>query len=58
MRLWGSRATGSVDREWLQQKVVQGCFPLHPLATYCLPRLNAVLALGIGHWALDIGHGE
>jgi hypothetical protein len=44
MRLWGSRATGSVDREWLQQKVVQGCFPLHPLATYCLPRLNAVLA--------------
>ncbi|HEY9608978.1 hypothetical protein [Allocoleopsis sp.] len=44
MRLWGSRATGKINREWVQEKVVQGCFPLHPLATYCLPRLNAVLA--------------
>lgn len=44
MRLWGSRATGKTDREWLRETVVQGCFPLHPLATYCLPRLNAVLA--------------
>jgi hypothetical protein len=44
MRLWGSRATGKTDREWVQKTIVQGCFPLHPLATYCLSRLNAVLA--------------
>jgi hypothetical protein len=44
MRLWGNRATGNYDRQWLRLKVVQGCFPLHPLVTYCLPRLNAVLA--------------
>src|SRR4028118_2275076 len=44
MRLWGSRITGKTDREWVQKTIVQGCFPLHPLATYCLSRLNAVLA--------------
>jgi len=44
MNIWGSRATGRKDREWLSEKVVRGCFPLHPLTTYCLPRLNAVLA--------------
>ncbi len=43
-KLWGARATGRRDREWLDQTVVRGCFPLHPLATYCLPRLNAALA--------------
>lgn len=44
MRLWGSRATGRADREWLRETVVQGCFPLHPLSTYCLSGLNRVLA--------------
>lgn len=44
MRLWGNRATGKTDREWVQESIVKGCFPLHPLTTYCLPRLNAVLA--------------
>ncbi len=44
MKLWGGRATGRKDREWLVQTVVRGCFPLHPLTTYCLPRLNAALA--------------
>lgn len=42
--LWSGRATGRKDREWLDETVVRGCFPLHPLTTYCLPRLNAVLA--------------
>lgn len=42
--LWSGRATGRKDREWLNETIVRGCFPLHPLTTYCLPRLNAVLA--------------
>lgn len=44
MQLWGKRATGRHDREWLQKIVVEGCFPLHPLAAYCLPLLNRQLA--------------
>jgi len=44
MNLWSARATGRKDREWLNETVVRGCFPLHPLTTYCLPRLNAALA--------------
>jgi hypothetical protein len=43
-KLWSGRATGRRDREWLNETVVRGCFPLHPLTTYCLPRLNAALA--------------
>lgn len=43
-KLWGNRATGRRDSNWLRKTIVRGCFPLHPLATYCLPRLNAVLA--------------
>ncbi len=42
MRLW-MNATRK-DRAWLAKTIVHGCFPLHPLTTYCLPRLNAVLA--------------
>ncbi|MGB0383773.1 MAG: hypothetical protein ACPGWR_03035 [Ardenticatenaceae bacterium] len=41
MRLWGARTR---DQEWLRDTVVRGCFPLHPLATYCLGPLNRVLA--------------
>jgi len=44
MKLWNGRAIGRKDREWLNETVIRGCFPLHPLTTYCLPRLNAVLA--------------
>lgn len=44
IRLWTKSASGSRSQQWLQEVVVQGCFPLHPLTTYCLPRLNAVLA--------------
>lgn len=44
MHLWGNRATGSYNREWLQKTIVEGCFPLHPLTTYCLPLLNRQLA--------------
>jgi hypothetical protein len=44
MHLWGNRATGSYSREWLQKTIVEGCFPLHPLTTYCLPLLNRQLA--------------
>ncbi len=44
MQLWGDRATGSHSREWLQKTIVEGCFPLHPLTTYCLPLLNRQLA--------------
>lgn len=44
MRLWGNRSTGRHDREWLRENIVYGCFPLHPLATYCLPLLNRALA--------------
>jgi hypothetical protein len=44
MKLWSGRVTTGRDREWLKESVVRGCFPLHPLTTYCLPRLNAVLA--------------
>ncbi len=43
-KLWSGRATGRSDRDWLNETVVKGCFPLHPLTTYCLPRLNATLA--------------
>jgi hypothetical protein len=43
-KLWSGRATGRRDREWLNEIVVRECFPLHPLTTYCLPRLNAALA--------------
>lgn len=44
MRMWGEQATARKDRDWLTKIVVQGCFPLHPLTTFCLPRLNQVLA--------------
>ena len=44
MHLWGNRSTGRHDREGLRETIVQGCFPLHPLATYCLPLLNRALA--------------
>jgi hypothetical protein len=44
MKLWGEREERRRDRTWVQQTVVHGAFPLHPLATYCLQRLNAALA--------------
>lgn len=44
MELWKDRDDPRITRPWLQETVVQGCFPLHPLTTYCLPRLNNVLA--------------
>lgn len=44
MVLWGGQTTNRKGRDWLTQTVVQGCFPLHPLTTFCLPRLNQVLA--------------
>src|SRR5262249_11198242 len=44
IRLWGNRATGHYNREWLQKTVVEGCFPLHPLTAYCLSLLNRQLA--------------
>lgn len=44
MKLWGQREERRRDREWNLQTIVRGAFPLHPLATYCLPRLNATLA--------------
>ncbi len=44
MRLWGNRPGGGHDREWVRDTIVNGCFPFHPLTTYCLPFLNRVLA--------------
>ncbi|MCB0179968.1 MAG: hypothetical protein KDI62_17175, partial [Anaerolineae bacterium] len=44
MRLWGEAPLGQEKRDWLREIVIEGCFPLHPLATYCLPKLNARLA--------------
>ena len=35
-KLWGARATGRRDREWLDQTVVRGCFPFTS-ACYLLP---------------------
>jgi len=32
------------ESEWVRQRVVDGCFPLHPLAVYCLPRLSEEVA--------------
>ncbi len=43
MSLW-NKETSKRNRNWLEETVVRGCFPLHPLATFCLPRLNRVLA--------------
>lgn len=42
--LWRKRSRSLPDQEWLLQTVVKGCFPLHPLTTFCLPSLNQVLA--------------
>lgn len=28
------------DRDWIMDTVCKGAFPLHPLTTYCLPRLS------------------
>jgi hypothetical protein len=44
MRFWGAKAGGKRNRDDVKEKIVEACFPLHPLATYCLPRLNAVMA--------------
>ncbi|GHO75231.1 hypothetical protein KSD_30020 [Ktedonobacter sp. SOSP1-85] len=44
MRLWGDRPTVTHDREWVRNAIVNGCYPLHPLTTYCLPSLNRALA--------------
>jgi hypothetical protein len=44
MTLWQRREERRRSREWLRETVVYGAFPLHPLATYCLPRLNKSLA--------------
>ncbi len=44
MRLWGEAPPGQVKRDWLREIVIEGCFPLHPLTTFCLPKLNAQLA--------------
>ena len=29
------------DDTWIKKRVLEGCFPLHPLTLYCLPRLSA-----------------
>ncbi len=31
-------------KQWLTEKVVEGCFPLHPLVTYALPLINRSVA--------------
>jgi hypothetical protein len=31
-------------KQWVTEKVVQGCFPLHPVVTYALPILNSRVA--------------
>lgn len=43
--LWQNRFGGRENvKKWVQDKVLHGCFPLHPLTTYCLPLLNRSLA--------------
>ncbi len=44
MELWEKGNDSRITKEWIEKTIVQGCFPLHPLTTYCLPRLNHVLA--------------
>jgi hypothetical protein len=44
MTLWQRREERRRSREWLRETVIYGAFPLHPLATYCLPSLNKSLA--------------
>jgi hypothetical protein len=44
MMLWGKREERRRDREWIRETIIHGAFPLHPLATYCLPSLNRSLA--------------
>jgi hypothetical protein len=36
---------GGKSREWIKGTVLEGCFPLHPIVTYCLPRISEVVAL-------------
>jgi len=31
------------DRNWLVEIVIKGGFPMHPIATYCLPRISDVV---------------
>ena len=31
------------DRNWIMEVVAKGCFPLHPMTTYCLPRISDVV---------------
>ncbi|NTW00729.1 MAG: hypothetical protein HGA19_05390, partial [Oscillochloris sp.] len=31
-------------KQWLAEKVIEGCFPLHPLVTYVLPFMNRSVA--------------
>lgn len=33
------------DRNWITEVVAKGCFPLHPITTYCLPRISNL----VGH---------
>jgi hypothetical protein len=44
MTLWKRKEERRRNREWLRETIVYGAFPLHPLATYCLPSLNKSLA--------------
>lgn len=37
-------ANTPVEEEWVRQKVLEGCFPLHPLTVYCLPRFSEEVA--------------
>lgn len=44
--LWHNRLESVFDglsRDTIQEKVVEGCFPLHPLSVYMLPRISAKL---------------
>lgn len=37
-------STSPRDVDWIKQTVIEGCFPLHPLTVYCLPRLSEKVA--------------
>lgn len=32
------------EMKWTREKVLEGCFPLHPLTLYCLPKLSEEVA--------------
>ncbi len=31
------------DKNWITEVIIQGSFPLHPITTYCLPRISDVV---------------